>query len=79
MADANAEPKKTSPRKGTHAWRMSRDDYQPTAEDLAEQARIKAETQREREFNPNSHQVAYSRRVYKVAMLPSGHGILKGN
>lgn len=78
MADAEPTPKKTSPRKGTHAWRMSRDDYQPTAEDLAEQDRIKAEIQREREFLPDPRPIEYTRRVYKVAMLPSGHGILKG-
>jgi hypothetical protein len=60
------------------SYRMSRDDYQPTAEDLAEQDRIKAEIQRERAFLPDPRPIEYSRRVYKVAMLPSGHGILKG-
>ena len=61
------------------SYRMSRDDYQPTAEDLAEQERIKAEIQREREFMPNCHPVDYNRKVYRVNMLPGGHGILKGN
>lgn len=75
----SAEPQKTSPRKGTNAWRMSREDYQPTADDLAEQARIKAEIQRERGNLPNCHPVDYNRKVYRLNMLPSGHGIFKGN
>jgi len=67
-----------TPPKDSPSYRMSRDDYQPTAEDLAEQARIKAEIQRERAFLPDPRPIEYSRRVYKVAMLPSGRGILKG-